>query len=83
MACLRIDSAGKVVEPDYRSLLNDRDRKRVDVIRKRIVGVLEMAGLKVLPLDQRQKIVPGLEAGGEVFLSQPLTFQDAFFFEGP
>lgn len=77
------DSTGQVVEPDYRPDLNAQDRKRVDEIRKRIVRVLEMAGLKVLPFDQRQKIVPGLKATEEVFLSQPLRVQDAFFFEGP
>ena len=45
--------------------------------------VVEETGLTILPFEQGQKTVPGLKAGGDVFLSQPLTVQDAFFFDGP
>jgi hypothetical protein len=77
------DSAGKAVEPDHRSHLSAEDRKRADAIRQRLVCAVEETGLTVLPFDQRQMTVPGLQAGSETFLSEPITLQDAFFFEGP
>jgi hypothetical protein len=77
------DSAGNIVEPDHRSGLSAADRKRADAIRERLVRAVEEAGLTVLPFDQRQNTVPGLRAGSEAFLSEPISVQDAFFFEGP
>jgi hypothetical protein len=47
------------------------------------VRAVEETGLTILPFDQRQKIVPGLQAGSEAFLSEPITVKDAFSFEGP
>lgn len=78
-----VDSGGKIVEPDHWSHLSAEDRKRAAAIRERLVRAVEETGLTVLPFDQRQKRVPGLQAGSEVFLSEPITVQDAFFFEGP
>jgi hypothetical protein len=77
------DSAGNLVEPDHRSFLGAKDRKTAGAILERLVRAVEETGLTVLPFDQRQKTAPGLQAGSEAFLSEPITVQDAFFFEGP
>jgi hypothetical protein len=77
------DSEDKIVEPDYSSDLSADDRKRAGAIRQRLVRVAEKTGLLVLPFDQRQETVPGLHAGSEAFLNEPITVQTAFFFEGP
>jgi hypothetical protein len=76
------DSSGKVVDPDRWSHLNAGDRKRADAIRERLVRAVEKTGLTILPFDQRQKTVPGLQADSETFLRQSITVQDAFFFDG-
>jgi hypothetical protein len=77
------DSAGNLVEPDHRSDLSAEDRKRADAIRERLVRAVEETGLTLLPFDQRRNTVPGMRAGSEAFLSEPITVQDAFFFGGP
>jgi hypothetical protein len=77
------DPEGTTVEPDYSSDLSADDRKRAGAIRQRLVRVAENTGLLVLPFDQRQKTVPGLRAGSEAFLNEPITVETAFFFEGP
>jgi len=77
------DSASDEVEPDHRSYLSAKDRKRADAVQERLVRAVEETGLTVLPFDQRKNKIPGLRAGSEAFLSEPIRVQDAFFFEGP
>ena len=77
------DCASNEVEPDRRSYLSAKDRKRADAIQERLVRAVEETGLTVLPFDQRKNKIPGLRAGSEAFLSEPIRVQDAFFFEGP
>jgi hypothetical protein len=77
------DSSGKLVDPDHWSHLSAEDRKRTDAIRAKLVRAAEETGLTVLSFKERQKTVHGLQAGSDTFLSQPITVQDAFFFEGP
>src|ERR1700722_2923527 len=65
-------------EPDCSSDLSVDDRKRAGAIRQRLVRVAENTGLLVLPFDQRQETVPGLRAGSEAFLNEPITVETAF-----
>ncbi len=48
------DSASDEVEPDHRSYLSAKDRKRADAVQERLVRAVEETGLTVLPFDQRK-----------------------------
>ena len=67
----------------HREILTKEAFQKLDGLRRKITTILARHGIQVLDKPVLNLLVPGLKAGGDVFLEEPLRVQDAFFFRGP
>jgi len=63
----------------YREILSREAFQKLEALRVEIASILAKHRLRVLDRAVR---VPGLKAGEDVFLEEPLRVQDTFFFRG-
>jgi hypothetical protein len=69
-------------EAYYRSQLGPEAFQKLESLRARIVEVLQRHRLDILDESVLELPVPGLKAGEEVFMEEPIRVRDAFFFRG-
>lgn len=66
----------------YRENLDPRAFQKLEELRGKIAAVLLQHRIRVLDESVLDLPVPGLRAGEDVFLQEPLRVRDAFFFRG-
>jgi hypothetical protein len=71
------------MEEYCREMVGDEGLAILRKLRAEIVAVLNDHEIAVIPEKDLDKPVPWLQAGLDVFLEQPITVQNAFFFRGP
>jgi hypothetical protein len=78
------DETGERVDTDrhYREILSEKAFQKLEDLRGRIAAVLQRHRIQVLDKSVLDLPVPGLKAGDEIFLEEPLRVRDAFFFRG-
>ena len=66
----------------HREILSQEAFQRLEALRRELALILAKHGIQTLDKRVLDLPVPGLKAGGEAFLEEPLRVQDAFFFRG-
>jgi hypothetical protein len=78
------DETGERVDlaASYRKVLGESAFAKLENLRARIAKILAKHGVGVLDEAVLDLPAPGLRSDSEVFMSEPITVRDAFFFRG-
>ena len=78
------DDTSERVDTDqyHREILSQEAFQRLEALRRELASILAKHGIQVLGKRVLDLPVPGLKAGEDVFLEEPLRVQDAFFLRG-